>query len=102
MSTEFYICDTDEQNFIFGIIVSARLNLDLSLHGTDCANTLRCAKFRLPRRMNFRSPARLNLKPNLAIKFKACFLELDRAPQNFKIYRASSIRRVNLDTAFAA
>lgn len=40
MSAKFYICDTDEQNFIFGIIVSARLNLDLSLHGTDCANTL--------------------------------------------------------------
>ena len=38
MSAKFYICDTDEQNFIFGIIVSVRLNLDLSLHWTDCAN----------------------------------------------------------------
>ncbi len=38
MSAEFYIFDTDGQNFIFGIIVSARLNLDLSLCGTDCAN----------------------------------------------------------------
>ena len=53
MSAEFYIFDTDGQNFIFGIIVSARLNLDLSLHGTDCANTLRRAKFRLPRCINF-------------------------------------------------
>ncbi len=31
MSAKFYICDTDEQNFIFGIIVSARLNLDFEL-----------------------------------------------------------------------
>ena len=62
MSAKFYICDTDEQNFIFGIIVSARLNLDLSLHGTDCANTLRRAKFRLPRRINLRFLRRLNLK----------------------------------------
>ena len=50
--------------------------------------------------MNFRSPARLNLKRALTIKFKACFLELDRAPQNFKIYRATLVYRVNLDTAF--
>ena len=62
MSAEFYIFDTDGQNFIFGIIVSARLNLDLSLHGTDCANTLRRAKFRLPRCINFRFLRRLNLK----------------------------------------
>lgn len=34
MGVKFYICDTDAQNFIFGIIVSARLNLDLSLCGT--------------------------------------------------------------------
>ncbi len=57
--------------------------------------------FRLPRRINFRSPARLNLKPALAIKFKACFLELDRALRNFKIYRATLVCHVNLDTAFA-
>jgi len=42
-----------------------------------------------------------NLELALAIKFKACFLELDRAPQNFKIYRATLVCHVNLDIAFA-
>ena len=74
MGVKFYICDTDAQNFIFGIIVSARLNLDLSLRGTDCANTLWRAKFRLPRRINLRFLGRLNLKCALLWrKFKARF-----------------------------
>ena len=74
ISTEFYICDTDGQNFIFGIIVSARLNLDFELARDDCANTLRRAKFRLSRRINLRFLGRLNLKCALLWrKFKARF-----------------------------
>ena len=69
----------------------------------DCANTLRYVKFRLPRRINFIFLGRLNLKCVLLWrKFKARYLELDRVPRNFKIYRASSIRRVNLYIAFTA
>ena len=65
----------------------------------DCANTLWRTKFRLPRRINFRFLKRLNLKCALLWrKFKARLLKAVRAPRNFKIYRASSIRRVNLDT----
>ena len=65
------------------------------------ARILGALNFRLPRRINFRSPARLNLKRALTIKFKACRLELDRALQNFKIYRATLVCHVNLDTALA-
>ena len=101
MSAEFYIRDIDGQNFIFGIIVSARLNLDFKLARDRLRGYLRRAKFRLPRRMNFGSPARLNLKPALTIKFKARLLKSVRAPRNFKIYRATLVCYVNLDTAFA-
>lgn len=74
MSAEFYIFDTDAQNFIFGIIVSARLNLDFELARDDCADTLQRAKFRLPRRINLRFLRRLNLKRVLLWrKFKARF-----------------------------
>ena len=65
------------------------------------ARILGALNFRLPRRINFRSPARLNLKRALTIKFKAYFLELDRALRNFKIYRATLVCHVNLDIAFA-
>ncbi|WP_297882562.1 hypothetical protein [uncultured Campylobacter sp.] len=60
--------------------------------------------------MNFRSPVQLNLKPlcfgenlklALTIEFKAWLLKHARAPQNFKIYRATLVCHVNLDTAFA-
>ena len=78
-----------------------RLNLNFELARDRLRGYLRRAKFRLPRRMNFGSPARLNLKRALTIKFKACCLELDRALQNFKIYRATLVCHVNLDTALA-
>jgi len=42
-----------------------------------------------------------NLKLALTIKFKAWLLKPVRAPQNFKIYRATLVCHVNLDTAFA-
>jgi len=62
--------------------------------------------FRLPRRVNFRSPVQLNLKPlcfgenlklALTIKFKSSLFRAWLCAAKFKIYRASSIRRVNLD-----
>ena len=58
VGAKFCLCDADAQNFIFGAAESARK----FLCGTDCADTSRLVKFRLPRRMNFGSPARLNLK----------------------------------------
>lgn len=100
MSAEFYICNTDAQNFIFELR-RVRLNLNFELARDKLRGYLRRAKFRLPRRINFWITRWLNLKRALAIKFKACFLELDRAPQNFKIYRATLVCHVNLDTAFA-
>ena len=100
MSAEFYICNTDAQNFIFRAAESA-FKFKFLVRTGQTARILGALNFRLPRRINFRSPAQLNLKRALAIKFKACFLELDRAPQNFKIYRAVLVYRVNLDTAFA-
>lgn len=109
MSAEFYICNTDAQNFIFELR-RVRLNLNFELARNRLRGYLRRAKFKLPRRMNFGSPVQLNLKPlcfgenlklALTIEFKAWLLKHARAPQNFKIYRATLVCRVNLDTAFA-
>lgn len=109
MSAKFYIRYANEQNFIFELR-RVRLNLNFELARDRLRGYSRRAKFRLPRRINFRSPARLNLKPlcfgenlklALTIEFKARLLKPVRAPRNFKIYRATLVCHVNLDTAFA-
>ena len=61
MSAEFYICNTNAQNFIFELR-RVRLNLNFELARDRLRGYLQRAKFRLPRRMNFGSPAWLNLK----------------------------------------
>lgn len=98
VGVEFYIRYANAQNFIFEL---RRVRLNFELARDRLRGYLRRAKFRLPRRMNFRSPARLNLKPALTIKFKTRLLKPVRAPQNFKIYRATLVCHINLDTAFA-
>lgn len=61
MSAKFYIFDTDSQNFIFRA-AEIMLKFRFELARDDCADTLRRAKFRLPRRINLRLFRRLNLK----------------------------------------
>ena len=67
------------RNFIFAIQAHKILSLELrrvrvNFCAGQTARILGALNFRLPRRINFRSPAWLNLKPALFWwKFKACF-----------------------------